>query len=207
MLRVLVVGLVVLVAAMFLLPRPSSAPLKSATLLQEPLALPPVALVDAAGMPADLEAFRGKFSLLFFGFTNCPDVCPLTLKVLADARAQLAGRYPSAVPQVVFVSVDPSRDTPERIAAYLRNFDGAFVGLTAADSRLAPLLKALGVTVQKHQHGGEDYTVVHNSTVYVIGPNAELIATSSGPHEAATIAADYLKIRQRYQAAHRAPSA
>jgi protein SCO1/2 len=207
MLRVLVVGLVVLVAAMFLLPRPSSAPLKSATLLQQPLALPPVALVDAAGMPADLEAFRGKFSLLFFGFTNCPDVCPLTLKVLADARAQLAGRYPSAVPQVVFVSVDPSRDTPERIAAYLRNFDGAFVGLTAADSRLAPLLKALGVTVQKHQHGGEDYTVVHNSTVYVIGPNAELIATSSGPHEAATIAADYLKIRQRYQAAHRAPSA
>jgi protein SCO1/2 len=207
MLRVLVVGLVVLVAAMFLLPRPSSAPLKSATLLQEPLALPPVALVDAAGMPADLEAFRGKFSLLFFGFTNCPDVCPLTLKVLADARAQLAGRYPNAVPQVVFVSVDPSRDTPERIAAYLRNFDGAFVGLTAADSRLAPLLKALGVTVQKHQHGGEDYTVVHNSTVYVIGPNAELIATSSGPHEAATIAADYLKIRQRYQAAHRAPSA
>ena len=207
MLRVLVVGLVVLVAAMFLLPRPSNAPLKSATLLQQPLALPPVALVDAAGMPADLEAFRGKFSLLFFGFTNCPDVCPLTLKVLADARAQLAGRYPSAVPQVVFVSVDPSRDTPERIAAYLRNFDGAFVGLTAADSRLAPLLKALGVTVQKHQHGGEDYTVVHNSTVYVIGPNAELIATSSGPHEAATIAADYLKIRQRYQAAHRAPSA
>jgi len=207
MLRVLVVGLVVLVAAMFLLPRPSSAPLKSATLLQEPLALPPVALVDAAGMPADLEAFRGKFSLLFFGFTNCPDVCPLTLKVLADARAQLAGRYPNAVPQVVFVSVDPSRDTPERIAAYLRNFDGAFVGLTAADSRLSPLLKALGVTVQKHQHGGEDYTVVHNSTVYVIGPNAELIATSSGPHEAATIAADYLKIRQRYQAAHRAPSA
>ncbi len=207
MLRVLVVGLVVLVAAMFLLPRPSSAPLKSATLLQQPLALPPVALVDAAGMPADLEAFRGKFSLLFFGFTNCPDVCPLTLKVLADARAQLAGRFPNAVPQVVFVSVDPSRDTPERIAAYLRNFDGAFVGLTAADSRLAPLLKALGVTVQKHQHGGEDYTVVHNSTVYVIGPNAELIATSSGPHEAATIAADYLKIRQRYQAAHRAPSA
>ncbi len=207
MLRVLIVALVVLVAAMFLLPRPGSAPLVSATLFPEPLALPPVQLVDAAGRPADLETFRGKFSLLFFGFTNCPDVCPLTLKVLADARAQLAGRFPNAVPQVVFVSVDPSRDTPEKIAAYLRNFDGAFVGLTAADARLAPLLKALGVTVQKHQHGGENYTVVHNSTVYVIGPNAELIATSSGPHEAATIAADFLKIRQRYQAAHRTPSA
>jgi len=207
MLRVLVVALVVLVAAMFLLPRPGNSPLASATLLPEPLALPPVQLVDTAGNPADLDTFRGRFTLLFFGFTNCPDVCPLTLKVLADARAQLAGRFPNAVPQIVFVSVDPSRDTPAKIAAYLRNFDADFVGLSAEDARLAPLLKTLGVTVQKHQHGGENYTVVHNSTVYVIGPEAQLIAISSGPHEAATIAADYLKIRQRYQSARRTPSA
>jgi protein SCO1/2 len=208
MLRVLVVALVVLVAAMFLLPRPSSSPPATATLLPQPLALPAVELVDATGNRADLEMFRGRFTLLFFGFTHCPDVCPLTLKVLADTRAQLAARVPSAVPQVAFVSVDPSRDTPDAIAAYLRNFDGAFVGLTAADELLAPLLKTLGVTVQKHRHGGgDDYTVVHNPTVYVIGPDAELIAVSSAPHDAATIAADYLKIRQRYQAAHRKPSA
>jgi protein SCO1/2 len=208
MLRVLVVGLVVLVATMFLLPRAGNSPLANATFLTEPLALPAVDLVDAAGKHADLETFRGHFTLLFFGFTNCPDVCPLTLKVLADTRAQLAGRFANAVPQVVFVSVDPARDTPEQIAGYLHNFDGAFVGLTAADARLAPLLKTLGVSVQKHQHGGENYTVVHNSTVYVIGPDAELIAVSSGPHDAATLATDYLKIRQRYQSTHRsAPSA
>jgi cytochrome oxidase Cu insertion factor (SCO1/SenC/PrrC family) len=207
MLRVLVVGLVVLVASMFLLPRPGSSPPANATLLPEPRALPPVELVDAAGRRADLDAFRGRFTLLFFGFTNCPDICPLTLKVLADARATVAARFPDSAPQVVFVSVDAARDTPEKIAAYLRNFDPSFVGVTAADAHLAPLLKMLGVAVQKHEHGGENYNVVHNSAVYVIGPEADWIAVSSGPHDPAVIAADYLKIRRHYRAACRTPDA
>ena len=206
LLRVLVVALVVLVAAMFLLPRGDRSPLAAATWLPETLALPAVELVDDSGRNADLDVFRGKFSLLFFGFTNCPDVCPLTLKVLADARADLLKRAPRAVPQIVFVSVDPDRDTPERIAQYLDNFDPEFRGVTAPAERLAPLLKALGVTVEKHQHGGEQYTVIHNSTVYFIGPAAELVAVASGPHEPATIAADYLKIRQRYRSTHRTPA-
>jgi protein SCO1/2 len=206
LLRVLVVALVVLVAAMFLLPRGNRSPLAAATWLPETLALPAVELLDDSGQGADLDVFRGKFSLLFFGFTNCPDVCPLTLKVLADTRAELVKRAPRAVPQVVFVSVDPDRDTPERIAAYLRNFDPEFRGMTGPDERLAPLVKALGVTVEKHQHGGEQYTVVHNSTVYFIGPAAELVAVASGPHDSTTLVADYLKIRQRYRSAHRTPS-
>jgi protein SCO1/2 len=206
LLRVLVVALVLLVAAMFLLPRGDRSPLAAATWLPDTLALPAVELVDDSGEAADLDAFRGRFSLLFFGFTNCPDVCPLTLKVLADARTELEKRAPKAVPQIVFVSVDPERDTPDRIAAYLGNFDRQFRGMTASDERLAPLLKALGVTVEKHRHGGEQYTVVHNSTVYFIGPAAELIAVASGPHDPTTIAADYLKIRQRYRSTHRTPA-
>jgi protein SCO1/2 len=208
MLRILVVGLVVLVAAMFLLPRGNrGAPPQTATMFEQTLPLPDVQLIDQAGQEFGLAELRGDFSLLFFGFTNCPDVCPLTLKVLADARAEIAARAPRFTPRVVFVSVDPSRDTPETIAAYLGNFDPEFVGVTATDARLEPLLRTLGVSVQKHQHGGANYTVVHNSTVYVIGPQAELIAVSSGPHDPATIAADYLKIRQRYQATPRTPAA
>ena len=206
LLRVLVVALVALVAAMFLFPRADRSPLAAATWLPETLPLPAVELVDESGNDVDLDVFRGQFSLLFFGFTNCPDVCPLTLKVLADSRADLVKRAPQAVPQVVFVSVDPARDTPERIAAYLDNFAAEFRGMTASDERLAPLLKTLGVTVEKHRHGGDQYTVVHNSTVYFIGPAAELIAVASGPHDPATIAADYLKIRQRYRATHRTPA-
>jgi protein SCO1/2 len=208
MLRVLVVALVLLVAAMVWMPRPDRGePPANATILPQPRALPEVALIDQTGADFRLESPRGELSLLFFGFTNCPDVCPLTLEVLADARAEIAERVPEAAPRVVFVSVDPSRDTPERIDAYLRNFDPDFIGVTAADDALAPLLKALGVTVEKHEHGGASYNVVHNSTVYVLGPDASLVAVSGAPHDAATIAADYLKIRARHRARPRPPAA
>ena len=158
MLRILVVGLVVLVAAMFMVPR-APQPLSDATVLSEPRTLPDFELVDAHGSRLDVDAFRGRFSLLYFGFTQCPDVCPLTLKALADARARLAARAPQAVPQIVFVSVDPGRDTPAAIAEYLGHFDAAFVGATGSDAQLSPLVAALGVTIEKHHHGDDHYTV------------------------------------------------
>jgi protein SCO1/2 len=204
----LIIGLVLLVAAMFVLPRGERlAPTAVATVLPRAVALPQVELIDHNGRRFSLDELRGRFTLLFFGFTNCPDVCPLTLKVLADTRAEILRRAPTVDPAVVFVSVDPSRDTPQRIASYLQSFDAAFIGATGSDETLAPLLKTLGVTVEKHVHAGENYNVVHNSTVYVLGPQAEWIALSSAPHDAATIAADYLKIRRGYAAANRTPSA
>jgi protein SCO1/2 len=208
MLRVLVIALVLLVAALFMLPRAErgAAP-QAATILPEPRALPAVQLVDDAGDATDIEALRGNFTLLFFGFTNCPDVCPLTLALLADVRAKIAARAPALVPRVVFVSVDPGRDTPERIAAYLEGFDPEFVGVTAEDAQLAPLLQMLGVAVEKHAHGGDQYTVVHNSAVYVLGPAAEWIAVATGPHDPATLADDFLKIRRRYQGGAPKPAA
>lgn len=208
MLRVLIVGLVLLVAIVVWRPRPEQiAPPASATVLPGTLGLPAVELVDQAGRPFALEQLTGNFALLFFGFTNCPDVCPLTLKVLADARASITAQAPGSVPNVVFVSVDPQRDTPEKITAYLKSFDPEFIGVTAPDEDLQPLLKTLGVTVEKHNHGGENYNVVHNSTIYVLGPDGQWIAVSSGPHNPATLASDFLKIRQGYLATRRTPSA
>ena len=202
MLRILIVGLVVLVAVMFMMPRAPS-PTSAATVLAEPRPLPSVELVDAHGSRLDLDAFRGHFTLLYFGFTQCPDVCPLTLKALADVRAKLSERAPKVLPQIVFVSIDPERDTPAAIAEYLGHFDASFVGATASAARLAPLVTALGVTVEKHHHGDDHYSVTHNDAVYVIGPNAELIAVAGGPHDPATLASDYIKIVQRYRASHR----
>jgi protein SCO1/2 len=199
MLRILVVVLVVLVAAMFLVPRSQrGAPPQTATELPEPRPLADVRLVDDAGRDVRFSDFKGDFTLLFFGFTNCPDVCPLTLSLLAQVRADIAGRAPQLTPRVVFLSVDPNRDTPERIAAYLNGFDSEFVGVTASDAELAPLLQALGVAVEKHEHGGANYNVVHNSAVYVLDRNAEWIAVSTGPHDPKTLASDYLRIRQRH---------
>ncbi len=202
MLRVLVVGLVVLVATMFLIPRGERGPLQAATLLPEPRTLPDVALVDSQGQPLHLRELHGQYTLLFFGFTNCPDVCPLTLKALADARAELARRAPRIVPpRVIFVSVDPRGDSAARIATYVAQFDATFVGATAPDRVLEPLLTALGVTVEKHAHGDGAYNVMHSATVYVLNPDAEWIAVVNGPHDPVVVAGDYLKIRQRRPAA------
>jgi protein SCO1/2 len=207
MLRILVVGLVVLVAAMFLLPRGQRGePPQTATVLPEPRALADVRFVDKAGSAMSLHDLRGDFTLVFFGFTNCPDVCPLTLSLLAQVRAEVASRAPRLRPRVLFVSVDPNRDTPERIAAYLNGFDPEFLGVTAPDEELAPLLAALGVAVEKHEHGGANYNVVHNSAVYVLDPNADWVAVSTGPHDPQVLASDYLRIRQR-QAGGRPPGA
>jgi protein SCO1 len=200
MLRVLIVALVLLVAAMLALPRafPPPPPPENATLLPSTLPLPEFSLQDANGEPFTNASLGGGFRLMFFGFTNCPDVCPITLGVLASAVQQIEREAPNAVPEVVFVSVDPFRDTPERIRAYLAGFDASFKGVTGADDALEPLLQALGIGVQKHEHHGEQYNVVHSGVVFVIGPNAQLVAVSSAPHVPATLATDFLRIRSGY---------
>jgi protein SCO1/2 len=199
MLRILVVALVVLVAAMFLLPRGQrgQAP-QTATVLPEPRPLTDVRFVDASGRDTQLHDLKGEFTLLFFGFTNCPDVCPLTLSLLAQVRADIATRAPRLAPRVLFVSVDPNRDTPQRIATYLRGFDPEFLGVTAPDAELEPLLRTLGVAVEKHEHGGANYNVVHNSAIYFLDQNADWIAVTTGPHDPKIVASDYLRIRQRH---------
>jgi protein SCO1/2 len=211
MLRILVVALVLLVAAMFVLPRAprggapqnateQNAATQNATELPQPRALADVRFVDKTGSEMHFSDLKGNFTLLFFGFTNCPDVCPLTLAMLAHVRAEFARSAPLYTPRVLFVSVDPGRDTPERIAAYLNGFDPEFAGATASDADLAPLLAELGVAVEKeHDHsGGGHYNVVHSSAIYVLDANAEWIAVSTGPHDPKVFASDFLRIRQRH---------
>ena len=176
----------------------------AATLLEPPLQLPDVSLTDKTGETFTSEQLHDRFNLLFFGFTHCPDICPLTLAVLARMGAEWNTPHID-VPQVVFVSVDPARDDPERIDTYLGHFDPAFQGVSGRREAIDPWLAALGVAVHVDPHAeGEPYTVTHNSTVYVVGPDAELIAVFSPPHDAAVIAADFLKIRDRYLRTHAA---
>ena len=208
MLRVLVVALIVLVALMLAIPRPERAPVspadagaiptENATVYTPPRPLPDFELTDVDGRPFTKASFEDRFSLVFFGFTNCPDVCPITLQVLAAAVERLEADAPDAVPTVVFVSVDPFRDTPERIRAYLSGFDPSFEGVTGPDERLEPLLRALGVHVEKHEHHGEQYNVVHSGVVFFVGPRAEVLAISSPPNKPSAIASDYLAVRNAY---------
>ena len=207
--RILVAALVLLAGATVWvssirqnLPAPAVA-----TLLPEPLNLPAVQLTDQHGLDFSTRELEGAFSLMFFGFTHCPDICPITLQTLANVDAQLRAKGLDT-PRVVFVSVDPDRDTPAQIERYLENFNSGFVGITGTQRALQPLIAALGVTVQRQEFPGETaYNVTHNSTVYLIGPQAELVALFSAPHDAAVIATDYLRIRRLYQTQRTAASA
>ena len=209
MLRILMVVLILLAGATLWisavrqdLPAPAVA-----TVLPEPLSLPAVQLTDQRGLDFSTAELVGTFSLMFFGFTNCPDICPITLQTLANVEAELRAKGLDA-PRIVFVSVDPDRDTPAQIERYLGNFSSNFVGITGSQQALQPLLAALGVTVERHQHPGEEaYNVIHNSTVYLIGPRAEWLAIFSAPHDATVIATDYLRIRQLYLTQRTAVSA
>ncbi len=209
MLRILMVVLILLAGATLWvsavrqdLPAPAVA-----TVLPEPLSLPAVQLTDQRGLDFSTAELVGTFSLMFFGFTNCPDICPITLQTLANVEAELRAKGLDT-PRIVFVSVDPDRDTPAQIERYLGNFSANFVGITGSQQALQPLLAALGVTVERHQHPGEEaYNVIHNSTVYLIGPRAEWLAIFSAPHDATVIATDYLRIRQLYLTQRTAVSA
>ena len=116
-----------------------SPPLERATLFAEPRALPAFELIDQERIPFGPERLRGRWTLLFFGFVNCPDVCPTTLATLAEVRRKVASESAGDVPQVVLVSVDPGRDTPPVLAQYVAHFDPSFTGVTGDPAAIETL--------------------------------------------------------------------
>lgn len=162
----------------------------AATVLPAPVALPAFRLVDDDGAAIGPEVFSGHWNLVFFGFTNCPDICPLTLQKLSQVQKALAeaGRRP--LPRVVLVSVDPERDTPERLRAYLDSFGAGNLGITGDTAEIRKLTEALGIWFQKTGAGGENYGVDHSAVVVVIGPDGRYRALFSAPHDVGTFVHD-----------------
>jgi protein SCO1/2 len=130
-------------------------------------------LFDAGGKPHTLADYRGKVTILFFGYTHCPEVCPTTLADLAQVM-RLLGADAQKV-QVLFVTLDPERDTPEVLSRFIPSFDPSFIGLYGDAQATARAAKAFGVNYQKHQdqHGG--YTLDHTDGTYLIGPDGRPI--------------------------------
>lgn len=166
-----------------------------ATYLPEGKPLKGFELVDHDGQPFTRDRLQGRWSFLFFGFTNCPDVCPMTLQVMRGVTQQVDAR---AAPQVVFVSVDPERDPPATLKQYVGHFDPAFLGVTGESGQIDALTRQLGIL-----YGYEDpdpetgaYTVNHSAQILLIDPQARLRAVFSTPHDVNAIARDFLKIRQ-----------
>ena len=169
--------------------------LEHATAYPEPRMLPAFQLVDQRGAPFDRERLQGRWSFLFFGFVNCPDICPMTLATLASAQKSLADLPEAEQPGVVLVSVDPGRDTPAVLGEYVAHFDPEFVGATGKPDAIEALTRALGVAVFiGPQDDAGVYSVDHTAAVFLVDPEARVVALFNTPHEAATIARDFRRI-------------
>ncbi|MDY6946396.1 MAG: SCO family protein [Pseudomonadota bacterium] len=193
------VAIVAIAAGMLLsralVDRAGGPTLAKATLIDPPRPLPPMAFVDQQGQPFGVEQLRGHWSILFFGFTHCPDVCPTTLALLAQVEKTLADLPAEQRPHIVLVSVDAKRDTPERLAAYVKSFSPTFTGVTAGDQ---PAVEAfalkLGVPVALSPLPDGNYSVDHSAAIFVVDPSGALRALSSTPHNVPVIAEDYRSI-------------
>jgi len=155
-----------------------------ATLLPEPLPLPEFSLSDQHGEPFTRDSLRGQTSLLFFGFTHCPDICPATLQQLSLARKQIAEASPGdPLPAIVLISVDPERDTPGKLDKYVSAFGEDVTGVTGTRESLLPLTSALGIFFERQPLDGGDYTVSHSTAVLVVDGDANFRALFSAPHK------------------------
>lgn len=140
-------------------------PTLKAGVFEPPRAAPELSLDASSGGKLSLANYRGKVILMGFGFTSCPEVCPTTLATLAQARKRLGAQGEQL--QVVYVTVDPERDSADQMRAYLGGFDPSFVGGTGTSAQLAAVRKNYGVMAERKPLGSS-YTVAHSSSVYLI---------------------------------------
>ncbi|AQT06812.1 protein SCO1/2 [Pseudomonas protegens] len=140
-------------------------------LLPQSRTLPAVKMVDQDGQPVVIDELKGKWSLLFFGYTFCPDICPTTLAQLRQIKSELPKDAVDKL-QVVLVSVDPNRDTPQQLKQYLGYFDKDFKGLTASSVEdLQKLANAVSIPFIPADTSKPNYTVDHSGNLAVIGPD------------------------------------
>jgi len=163
-----------------------SPQLASGTWLPQPKAIADFRLTDASGRPFTRHELAGAPTLVFFGFTHCPDVCPTTLLQLA----QLRKRNPLPRLRVLFISVDPQRDTPAVLGTYLHAFDPQFQGLTGDGPGIARVAANFGVAVNRVELPGGDYTMDHSAVLFLVDDAARLDAVFTPPFAVAALAAD-----------------
>ena len=146
----------------------------------------PFHLVDQNGKPFGDADLKGKWHLVFFGYTHCPDACPTALNEMALALDKL-GKERDAV-GIVFITVDPERDTPEELKSYVASFDAPIVALTGTADEVAQAAKAYRVYYAKHPRTGGGYDMDHSAVIYVVDPAGRFAATFTPDSTAEAIA-------------------
>lgn len=153
--------------------------------------VPAFSLMQGVDKPLTEADLKGKWSVLFFGFTNCPDICPVTLAEMNTVIAQLE-EDAVQMPQVLFITVDPVRDTIEKMSEYVAYFNEDFIGASGDLTDITVLTRELGIVASytASTSGDNNYSVDHTASMLVIDPQLRVRAKLNPPHKADTIAAD-----------------
>ena len=175
---------------------PQVPTLQSGTLVEPPRPTAPFSLVTADGAPFSNESLQRGWSLMFFGFTHCGDICPVTLTLLANVAKQVSDLPEDQKPQIVFVSVDAQRDTPDVMRAYLRSFNADIVGVTGTQDDLDAFTRSLGVpsAIRPLETG---YAVDHSASILAFDRSGSFRALFSPPHGVDVLARDYRALVQQ----------
>ncbi len=155
----------------------------------------PFSLVDHTGRAVTDRTYRGKFMLVFFGYTMCPDICPATLLDITTVMAKLGNAAERLQP--LFISVDPERDTPEVLANYVSSFDSRIVGLTGTLEEIRRAATAYKVFYAKFVREGNDYSVDHSAYVYLMGPDGRYLTHFAHVATPASMAKDIIAFINR----------
>jgi len=181
---------------------PQPPQLKQGTLLPSAKLIADFQLTDHNGKPFTRENLKGKWSFAFFGYTHCPDVCPTTLSMLAQVMKKLGKDSTlDTLPQVIFVSVDPERDTPELLAKFTPYFNPDFIGVTGDPQQLLLLTRQLGIMYGKTPGDNADnYLVDHSASIILFDPDGNFLALFGAPHDPDLIAQEFVAVKNYYEA-------
>ena len=175
--------------------QPAVASLESGTVLPQPRILSEFSLTDTRGADTSPRELRGHPTLVFFGFTHCPDVCPTTLALLTSVQKQLALQDKKlAALKVALISVDPERDTPEQMGKYIASFGGDLIGLTGSAPEIVKTTRSFGVAFARVDLPGDSYTMDHSATVFVLDSQARIVAVFTPPLSAAALTRDVARL-------------
>jgi protein SCO1/2 len=179
---------------------------EKAIILPKSKAIQGVEFVDHQGHRFSKQQLLGRWSILFFGFTNCPDICPTTMQTLKQAKNKLVldnawGNY-----QVIMVSVDPARDTTQQLSNYVPYFDSEFIGINGSLDVTTEFSKQLGILFYANEADDDGrYDVDHGTALILVNPMGEMAGVISAPHQADVIARDLSKLAQYYAQDHKKP--
>lgn len=195
----------VLIATILLIPYPKKAQSENLPeeikelLVKAPVPVQPFELVDQKKKPFNTERLKGVWTLMFFGYTHCPDVCPTTLTELDNAASRLNKiNSGSNKLQYVFVSIDPQRDTPELLGDYVSYFGAKFIAVTGEHEQLKLLANPLGIQYKIGIGFNKEYIVNHGSAMLLIDPEGRYYARFKAPHYAEEIVAGFKSLKKHY---------